>query len=197
MKRQLKSFLSLGAALVVGSFIQVAPVHALSLTPADADFTSNQVSNCNQACVEGIFSTSGLTLLYKANVGTVAAPATTEEGTFTASYNTAFFNTPLDPQDATIAYDGAPDPKITCPFCYLVVKDGNQSPAQYFFNIGSWNGTDHIVLTGFWPSRGAISNVAIWGKDGGSTVPEPASVILLGSGLVGIGLWGMKRRKNA
>jgi hypothetical protein len=32
---------------------------------------------------------------------------------------------------------------------------------------------------------------------GGSTVPEPASVILLGSGLAGIGLWGMKRRKNA
>jgi hypothetical protein len=30
-----------------------------------------------------------------------------------------------------------------------------------------------------------------------STVPEPASVILLGSGLAGIGLWGMKRRKNA
>jgi hypothetical protein len=31
----------------------------------------------------------------------------------------------------------------------------------------------------------------------GATVPEPASVILLGSGLAGIGLWGMKRRKNA
>jgi hypothetical protein len=30
----------------------------------------------------------------------------------------------------------------------------------------------------------------------GTTVPEPASVILLGSGLAGIGLWGMKRRKN-
>jgi hypothetical protein len=29
------------------------------------------------------------------------------------------------------------------------------------------------------------------------TVPEPASVILLGSGLAGIGLWGMKRRKAA
>ena len=115
-----------------------------------------------------------LSLLYKANVEDGS-----ESGVFTSSYTTTFTATSSDPENALIEYVGGA--AIGCVECYLVVKDGNHQPAQYFYDLsGLWNGTDSLYLKGFWPQGGAISNVAIWGTT--QQVPEPGTLLLLGTG---------------
>jgi hypothetical protein len=124
--------------------------------------------------------------LYKMNVG---GP---EEGPLAGSYATSFFNTPTDPSGATITYTGGP---IVGPEAFLLVKDGNQTPAWYLFNLSAapnlWNGMETLVLSGFWPNQGAISHVTLYGDR--HSVPEPATLFLLGAGLIGLARFGRKK----
>lgn len=183
----------------------------LSLTPAssgmiagDTITTPTGPSNCEAGCIYDAFNLTedgSLVLLYKSDApDTGSTGIGSDNGTFASSYQTTFSNTATDPADALIDYISGS--AITCPDCYLAVKDGNHDPSYYFYNLGAspaWNGTDDIVLTGFWPNGGAISHVSIWGKERGTVpptdIPEPTTLALLGLGMLALG--AIRRRKVA
>lgn len=173
------------AAIVLGCFVLSSTAQALTLTPGDEIDTGLQTG---QAEIDAyLLSNYGLlNLLYKDNDGG------SEEGSFTDDYGTVF-DPAGDPEDAVITWDGPGT--ITAPG-YLLVKDGNQDPAWYLFDISSWDGLETIFLNDFWPQQGAISHVSIYsGNTPPSEIPEPAAMLLFGTGLVGLAGASRRTRK--
>ena len=119
-----------------------------------------------------------------------------ESGVAAPYYSTTFSNPPNDPSNALISWNGPLF--FTANPLFILVKDGNQTPAWYLFQItvgaGGWNGKDDISLQDFWPGNGAISHVSIYGTPtpGNPTlfetpVPDGGSMaMLLGMGLMGL-----------
>ena len=171
----MKRLLWPSALLVAVVFLPAAQVEALTITPATtATATGNQTSQAQiDAYIAGILGTAELQ--YKQNVDG------SEVGFLANAYQTEFFNTASNPTDATISYSGGGS-YIAGP-AYLLVKDGNNSPAWYLFNLTAlgWDGKATINLQDFWAGKGAISHVAIYG----TAVPEPATLSLLAAGLLG------------
>jgi PEP-CTERM motif-containing protein len=185
-----------GMAVIFALVGSRAEADGISITPSTAGGCSTTINNnlADQALIdvlEGLNSTcsfdvtDSFSLLYKSNAGGG------EGGSFASSYDTTFAPI-VDPENATILQGGGTS--MDCIACYLVVKDGKNSPAQYFFDISGWNGLDTLMLTGFWAGvNGGISNVAIWGSATTVGTPEPATLLLLGTG---VGLAALRRRRR-
>jgi hypothetical protein len=135
--------------------------------------------------VEEITGYTELSLLYKNEVDGGA-----EEGSYADDYSTTF--TPeYDPSGGTIVFDG--EHFIDSETTILQVKDGNNDPSVYLFDISGWDGQQSIQLKDFWPEQGAISYVAIHGSE---KVPEPTTIASLASLGVCFGLHRARRRRR-
>jgi hypothetical protein len=194
MKSILKQTL-LGATI---GAIALVNTNALPITPSTGILNTSRWEGDNQANlnanqIAGIvgLTPGDLTERYKNNVDDG------EEGSpFDASYTTTYFNLPGDPEEATIHWDGDPNPFINTIPKYLYVKDGNSDPAFYVFDITSWDGKEDLVLTEFWPGNGAISHIAILSGDGippSQTPDGGATAALLGLGFLGLAAMSRKR----
>jgi hypothetical protein len=168
-------------------------VDALSITPSNADYygDENDQNSVWDAIKSYIDPYDPKFPIYKSNV----EPEGNEEGILKNSYNTAYFNDPEDPAEAEISWVG-PSFVDTASSAWLLVKDGVQTPAWYLFDLVrlGWDGKEKLNMLEFWPQKGAISNVSIYGKER-TQVPEPGTILLMGLGLIGLAGIARKRIK--
>ena len=178
--KKIKVLLGVLSVALMTSGMFATNAFSYTITPADFEYKGTK-----QQAYPSWFDDKSF--LYKAAVGNQDDPNVSEEGTLRDSYTTVFDENPLDPSKAAITYD-LTNSWVDGDTKWLLVKDGNQDPAWYLFDISDWDGTETLELLGFWPQNGAISHVAIYGV----AAPIPGAVWLLGSGI--LGLVGIRRK---
>jgi hypothetical protein len=172
----------------------------LMLGPLDADETATTAVAYGGDCDPASNNNSGMIKCLK-QLGVQGETYKDEDGTesgvlagsYTVTYSDCFNG---DCHSFTIEYNGG----LIATDAYLVVKDGKNDPYWYMFDLSDWDGTTTIVVSCLWgtevefegcsPGNGSISHVSLFG---GTRVPEPGTMALLGLGLIGFGL--ARRRK--
>jgi hypothetical protein len=181
--KKLVTKLLLVAGLSAGLATQM---YALAITPTTGILNTtrwegNDNSNLDATAIAAIVGVSPLTERLKVEGSSVS-------GQFASSYP----NSNETDNGGIIDYlSGA---AINDARIFLYVKDGNQIPAFYIFDISGWNGTEDITLSGFWANtQGAISHLAVLGGGGPRTqtgVPDGGTTLaLLGLALAGLGVF--------
>jgi hypothetical protein len=184
MNKALKSIglVVVGLAVLVGS-AQALLITAGTTTPALFGDNNSQ-SEINALIAPLVGSTA---FDYK------GIPAgNTEDGPFASSYTTTYGIGGLDVASFQITYDGGSF--ISGGDIYLLVKDGNNSPNWYLYDITGWNGQETIQGQNFFSNQGNLSHVSIYGN-GGSRVPDGGmTLVLLGSSLTGLAFFARSRK---
>ncbi len=134
------------------------------------------------------FSDGGVTRSAPVNeVGNGGGDVTGALGTFDILFDFAF---PDDgPWNSKSQYEFDVGEYVT----YKVTSSGSHTPRAADFMFPSEDGTA-MSAVGIWPS---CENYEVWyTADAPNVVPEPGTMVLLGTGLLGIGAWGRRQRRS-
>ncbi len=176
---------------------------SISLTPNSGILNTSRWdgkiggSNSNPAFLAFVAAVTTSPELYKQE--TPGAEEKALSGSYTTTVVSAS-NKDLKNSAGKITYDGGDFVTSTLSsHAYIGFKDGNHSPYYYLFDLTAlgWTGTEEISWSGFWPKKGEISHVSLFGKIGSQIPPPPppngqvpdggTTFVTLGVALLGLG----------
>ena len=184
---------TLGAVCFVAA-ISLAPAannaEAIMITPLDASFqgftdpptNGDMFDDANAVCgnclTDEVFNSDG------------------DSGILGGSYTYSQF----DEHNGTLSYDGG----STFTGGFLFVKDGQANPNWLVFDLTAlgWDGVTDLVLQDLFiadgipegDKDGGISHVTLYGGSSPTSVPEPATLSMLGLGLFGLSIAGRRAK---